>query len=59
MTLEIANKLNALSGRLESVMNRVESGEIKPSDEVDALVDDLENKVSAYEDILEQEKKMS
>jgi hypothetical protein len=59
MSTERADKLRAIADRLSNVMEDIKSGKTQLTEKDFSLIDQLDNTVSEYEDILKKENKMS
>jgi hypothetical protein len=55
MSIERANKLKEMAQRLEGMINMVKSGEIELTKEHEYLIDQLDENVTKYEDIVNKE----
>jgi hypothetical protein len=52
MSIERANRLKEMTQRLEGMINMVKSGEVELTKEHESLIDQLDETVTQYEDIL-------
>lgn len=59
MSTERADRLRAIANRLSNVMEDIKSGKTELTEKDFSLIDQLDNNVSEYEDILKKENKMS
>jgi hypothetical protein len=55
MSIERANRLKEMTQRLEGMINMVKSGEVELTKEHESLIDQLDETVTQYEDILNGE----